>query len=319
MTQAMKHFDDPAFATAFSHLRGQSVRVGGITADWLIYSVNATVADECRWGARKPFTLGGGCPFTTGSFDRLADFLRSAGVGLLFDLNELIGRNCTWPGPHPWNPPEWCGDKPATWDLAPVRGLLTHIAQRGLEGIVGFELGNELFMPPHLSHESVDSDVLALSSLLAQTWGGSAPRLFATGTNDCMQHSNNCSATLSTLARVSAPVGFSFHSYPGNAPGRWWNASDLTSYLLNATWLRTATLAATAPCLAAWNRGPRSKGIVAAVTEAAATYGRQDVWQARHGVLYSFGTKGRPVSVYCLGGCSPFICLGHLVWQVRTW
>ena len=94
-TQAFSHFREQAFRTAFSHLRGQTIRFGGISADWLHYIVNSTVSEPCFWGELQPFTAGGQCNFSTGSFDALLDFLRNAGVGLVFDLNELIGRNCT--------------------------------------------------------------------------------------------------------------------------------------------------------------------------------------------------------------------------------
>jgi hypothetical protein len=66
--------------------------------------------------------------------------------------------------------------------------------------------------------------------------------------------------------------GFSWHSYPGNAETSW-NKSDLTSFLLNTSWLRHEVLSRTSPCLRAWNSGPRAAGVLAAVTEAAAMCG----------------------------------------------
>lgn len=48
---------------------------------------------------------------------------------------------------------------------------------------------------------------------------------------------------------------------------------DLASFLLNESWLRHDIISRTAPCLAAWNDGPRAAGVLAAVTEAAAMCG----------------------------------------------
>ena len=307
-TQAFHLFDDPALTTAFGHLRGQTVRFGGITADWLDYVADPAVSPPCLWGrqGRAPFTPGGSCPFSTGSLDALLHFLENAGVGLLFDLNVLVGRNCTQPEPRKPDaiaashgvPNEWCGDHPAPWNTSSVRVLLEHIhGSRNRAGaltpgrFVGFELGNELFLPKHITPETAAGDIATAADLLKSVWagGGSSsarssaagpagsplplpppPRLYATGTNDC-QHRNN-SDTMAVLATLGMRSGFSFHSYPGNAQTSW-NKSDLTSFLLNASWLRHEILSRTAPCLRAWNSGPRAAGVLAAVTEAAAMCG----------------------------------------------
>ena len=57
-TQVFAHFREPAFRTAFSHLRGQTIRFGGISADWLRYVVNDTVSEPCEWGERRPWKAG---------------------------------------------------------------------------------------------------------------------------------------------------------------------------------------------------------------------------------------------------------------------
>ena len=274
-TQAFEHFADPAFARAFGHLRGQTVRFGGISADFLAYFVDANVAPACRWSDLVPF-FAQDCDFPTGSFDHLLDFLLGAGVKLLFDLNQLSGRNCTQPGPKPWQPAQWCGDSPAPWDTAPVRALLTHVRSRGLEGLVGFELGNELHKPPHISPETATKDIGTLALIFAEIWSGETepPVLYAHGTNDCP--SRNSSDTMAALQAVSSRSGFSAHSYPGGGSGHahmWWEKYDLTTYLLDVHWLREETLSEVANCLAAWNDGPRAAGVTMAITEGAATYG----------------------------------------------
>ena len=296
-----------ALATALGHLRGQTVRFGGISADWLSYVLNDTVSEACSWGARAPFTAGGACPYSTGALDHMLDvLLRRSGLALLFDLNELAGRDCTQrkpaPAPAPGaaeaaeaaeaadgaKPPsnqQWCGDTPAPWDTAPVRALLEHVRgaanRSGLltpDRLVGFELGNELFAPAHLPREVAADDIGRAAALLQDVWQAEQPpRLFGSGTNDCRRH--NSSEALAALAGASREhptvrTGFSFHSYPGNAE-TWWNKSDLPSYLLNASWLREEPMAQLAPCLGAWNApgGARAAGVWSAATEAAAMCG----------------------------------------------
>ena len=320
-TQAFELFADPAVATAFGHLRGQTVRFGGITADWLDYVVDDAVSAPCTWGrqGQTPFTPGGACPFSTGALDALLRFLEGAGVGLLFDLNVLVGRDCTQPEPprHPGTagttgttgttggsggvgagqgvPNEWCGDDPAPWNTSAVRVLLEHIhGYSNRSGaltpgrFVGFELGNELFAPKHITPQTAAGDIATAAGLLKSVWrpregaAGSAPppaalatpppRLFATGTNDCGHRNNSDTMAALLPAKLGVRSGFSWHSYPGNAQTSW-NKSDLTSFLLNASWLRYEIVSRTAPCLRAWNSGPRAAGVQAAVTEAAAMCG----------------------------------------------
>jgi hypothetical protein len=144
-TQAFVHFDNPVLVKTMSHLRGQTIRFGGISADWLDYVVSDAMTPACEWARPegRPFTAGGQCPFSTGALDRLLDFVADAGVELLFDLNELIGRNCTEAGKR--GKGEWCGDAPSPWDTRPVLKLLQHIERRNESGQavpIGFELGN---------------------------------------------------------------------------------------------------------------------------------------------------------------------------------
>jgi hypothetical protein len=87
--------------------------------------------------------------------------------------------------------------------------------------------------------------------MMRQVWGErkAAPRFYASGTNDCHRvGSNETIKALVQLRESGADAGFSFHSYPGNLQ-HGWNKSDLTSFLLNTTWLRTEVLADGAACL----------------------------------------------------------------------
>ena len=158
------------------HLRGQTIRFGGISADWLDYVVSDTLTPPCKWARPEggTFTVGGQCPFSTGTLDSLLDFVGSAGIELLFDLNELTGRNCSQQG-HKANSgftkPEWCGDVPAPWDTKPVLALLQHIAARNKTGRavpIGFELGNELFAPQHLPRPVAVNDIDTLGGIMQQ-------------------------------------------------------------------------------------------------------------------------------------------------------
>ena len=172
-TTAFPLFSDPALLRTLSHLRGQTVRFGGISADWLAYTVDAEVTPPCRFNRPegRPFSPGGQCPFSTGALDKLLRFLKTAGVGLMIDLNELTGRNCTQWGPsngryNKPGSPEWCGGvtgnstvAAAPWDTKPLKLPLEHIERNGIAGIVGVELGNELFAPQHLTPEQSFKDI----------------------------------------------------------------------------------------------------------------------------------------------------------------
>ena len=282
---------DPRFVTTFAHLRGQSIRIGGISADFFLYTDDAAVTSACNF-SHRPFTPARSqCPFSTGAFDALMEFLEASGVDVLFDLNEIVGRNCTQvvPNAHPWNKNvnEYCGDVPAPWDTAPVEMLLTHIATRqrsgGLSNLIGFELGNELFLPKHLPVAVANADIATAVELLASAWSGGAggarttmppPILYASGTNDCGVRNNSDTMEALLATKAKGGVGFSFHNYPGNAKSAGWTNKNLSTFLLNATWLRVELLGVKiAPCLAAWNAGPRKRGLGAIVTEGAAMCG----------------------------------------------
>lgn len=160
-----------------SHLRGHAIRFGGISADWLAYVASDTLTPPCKWARPEggTFTAGGQCPFSTGALDSLLDFVGSAGIELLFDLNELVGRNCSQQGHKATQKPEWCGDEPAPWDTKPVLALLQHIAARNKTGRpvpVGFELGNELFAPQHLPRSVAVNDIDTLGGVMQQVSAG---------------------------------------------------------------------------------------------------------------------------------------------------
>jgi hypothetical protein len=125
-TGYFQYFDHPVLQATVSHMRGQTVRFGGITALGLLYHVNSVVDDTCAYADYTVFHTGpntaaaaaaaaaageepGMCPFSTGSLDALLDFFATAGVKVMFDFNEIVGRNCTHEGIKPWQPAHWCG------------------------------------------------------------------------------------------------------------------------------------------------------------------------------------------------------------------
>ena len=151
----------------------------GITADFLAYFENPTEISECKYKDYPAFT-GVECPFSTGTFDYLLDLLSGANMKLLFNFNELTGRDCTQVALKPWQPDQYCGNDPgesfhilisihhtlnyappsAPWNTSAVSLLLNHIRALGRDDeLVGFELGNELFQPPHLPQETAAEDV----------------------------------------------------------------------------------------------------------------------------------------------------------------
>ena len=57
-----------------------------------------------------------------------------------------------------------------------MRLLLEHSKARGLQGIAGFELGNELFAPPHLTPATAAADIGKAAKLFAEIFGdGGSP------------------------------------------------------------------------------------------------------------------------------------------------
>ena len=62
----------------------------------------------------------------------------------MFDVNELVGRNCSQPGLKPWQPPQWCGGDPLPWNTSSVRMLLEHLHARLDPTLIAFELVSDI-------------------------------------------------------------------------------------------------------------------------------------------------------------------------------
>lgn len=282
---------DPAAVAIASHLTPAVVRVGGITADWLRYSLNgSSSAVDASWSHK----VGGFWPaapqnITLAQFYELTHFMRAANLSLLFDLNELYGRNCSAVGPHGGDP-VWCvGD----WDTSNVRAFLQRLHDDGAVGgpsnsLFGFELGNELVT--HLDPTVNTQDILTLAGILADVWSdepSAVPPLYAPSTDDCRDDEGQSAAI---MANVSGHVaGFTYHAYPGgggNPP------NTLESLLTNVTWLRTGILTGSSSnqCIADWNSlpGPAESRMALWITEASSSWNWQLPSPAQNSFLHGF-------------------------------
>ncbi len=168
---------DPVFATIAGHLKGTTVRVGGITADWTRYVPDAECGTDRAHCAPVVHDtviprLGGFWPtaprnLSYSDFDALVSFFSNAGITLLFDLNELYGRDCQTSNPAYWLP-QWCV---GAWDTSNLVPFLQHIHDTFSpqnSSLMGLELGNELVT--HLDASNNTADILTLATLVAQVW-----------------------------------------------------------------------------------------------------------------------------------------------------
>ena len=269
-----------------SHLSPSVVRVGGITADWFRYvldTTNTTSLSTLYTG--NEHLLNGFWPtepenITLSQFYNLTNFMTHANLSLLFDLNELYGRNCntTKPGCTGSGCTAWCGSPPEypSWDTSNVRAFLQRLHDDGVAGgsknaLFGFELGNEL--AGHVNPVENTEDIITLSEMIQNIWSdvpsSERPMFIAPSTDDC---SNNYGQTFQIMQNVSKVIdAFSYHGYPAG------DGHNLEQLLLNASWLRTGILTGSnaQQCIDDWNSGPRANGMGLWVTEASSSWNWQ--------------------------------------------
>lgn len=267
MMQGYLHqMGDPRFVAVTSHLSPAWVRVGGISSDFIIYAIDGQPQPSPTpvppsWGWPRSATN-----FSTSDLTTLLGFLGSAGLRLMLDLNELIGRTCNNTNPSvPYDPGTWCE---GAWDSSNARALLQWIHDAGLYGpgstLAALSAGNELHV--HLDPGANTADIVSLSEMVQAVWGGPAsarPPVYGTDTDDCLD--NATQGIMDGLTGHAA--GFTYHAYPGGSgsgPGR-----SLEDLLLNATWLRTGIMTGSSSeqCIGWWNAGPRAAGLELLVTE----------------------------------------------------
>lgn len=275
---------DPRLRTIASHLAPGILRVGGITADWVRYPGDGDSFGGSGGGSSgvwpdTPMNL------TAAGFASIAAFASAANLSLLFDLNELYGRNCSLVRPDcPYTPPapppawctEWCGSPPEfpDWDESNARAFLAGLQANGTGGPgeppFAYELGNELL--GHLSVATNAADIARGHALIQEVWGdvppAERPPLVAPATWSC-QASEGSGALMRNVSAAGTAAAFSFHMYPAGQPASF---ADYAAAVTNASWLRGGLLEDSATnasaCLGDWAAGPRAAGLGLWVTEA---------------------------------------------------
>lgn len=278
MLGMVDRLSDPRLVALASHLKPSLIRVGGITADWVKYT---------DLPGQQPGHLTGFWPnapnnLPLSNFTALLDFFTQSGLSLLFDLNELYGRNCNTTNPVT-NQPDWCV---GAWDTSNLQQLLSYVQANNLAGgdnaLIGFELGNELIT--HLDPVANTQDILTLAEMVKQTWSGSGsvPPVYAPSTDACYSNS-----TRDIMVNTStAATGFTFHNYPGQ------DGSQMPSQLTNATWLRNGIMtgADASTCVGFWNAGPKTQGMQLWITETSASWNWQLPPPAQNSYLHGYYT-----------------------------
>lgn len=220
-------WSDPRVRKLVSHLRPFKLRVGGITGDWVHY--NGFANNSMPSGLSASYWPTKEFSFSTTNWAELKQFAQATGAKVVFQLDELHGRDCTLPQ-------EWCQ---GTWNTSNLAEFLRAIKQDYVSGdwLVGLELGNELTNPrwqrQHLTVQETIDDMVALKALGDGIFH-EMPTYVAPSTDYCSggqpeQYLKGVAGTLSA---------FSFHSYPGCGYAK----SAAPGLLLNLTWLRTGLI-----------------------------------------------------------------------------
>jgi hypothetical protein len=210
---------------------------------------------------------------TLTQFYALAAFMTRSNLSLLFDLNELYGRNCNTTRPGCPSCSDWCGlpaDGFPPWDTSNVRAFLQRLHDDGAAGganaLFGFEVGNEL--AGHLDPAQNARDVVQLSGIIGEIWADAPasqrPGFYAPSTDNCWTQD-----TLHIMQNVTGHVtGFTFHGYPAG------DGHNLLQLLTNASWLRSGIMSGSdaQACIADWNGAPRAEGMQLWVTEASSSW-----------------------------------------------
>ena len=283
----LRHGDlaDPRLILAASALAPATLRVGGITGDWIRYvdgSSGPPSAAPLGYWPSAPENM------THAEFTTLSSFAHASGFHLMFMLSELYGRNCSNPVPGcPSCDPVWCT---GAWDMSNVHAFLQFLHDGALlQPGDSLELGNELV--GHLPALTVTTDILALADMIDAVWSdapaASRPRLYAPSTDACSN-----AEQLAIMANITGHprvAGFSYHAYPGESGE---GANALPSILLNSTWLREEILRASASyeCLDAWQAGPRAAGLELLVTESSSSWNLPLPAPAQNSFLNGFFT-----------------------------
>lgn len=295
-------FTDSRLLKATSALAGSTIRIGGITADWLCYITDSEANETYTSKSSKELSelalkarsrLEDFWPsqcenITMPQFRTLLGFFDAAGWDVVFDLNELHGRNCTNPDPNYPESNEWCSGE---WDTSNAQAFLQYLHDNSLVGgssaLFGFELGNELV--GHLNYTANIQDILTLVDMVKSIWsneGDNIPPVYAPSTDNC--YVNDTFTIMNSIADFA--TGFTYHAYPG---GSGTGIDNFTSILLNTTWLRTGILTGSDSinCINQWiNGGSKAKGLDLWITESSASWNFSLTEPAQDSFIHGFFT-----------------------------
>ena len=276
----LPNLSDPRLIRAASALSPATLRLGGISAQWMQY----TGAGGPLPPPQAPF--GEGCVeqgwppqqenFTLSQLRNITLFAAAANLTLMLDLNELYGRTCNSSSGR------WTGCFcTGSLDTSNARALLEALRDEGLAGGAAtgaplrfFELGNEMIS--HIGAATNVADVRAVAAVLQSVFNmtppAERPQLYAPGTDFCT--SADQLQIMENITGVQGVAGFSFHAYPAGS-GQGGNA--LAKLLLDPTWLRRGLMGPgthAGDCLGAWDAqgGPRARGLDLWVSETSSSF-----------------------------------------------
>lgn len=263
---------DARLVRASQGLAPATIRVGGITGDWLRYTDDDSSAAGAAGAAPGLGSFWPTAPqnFSYANFSSLVSFVRASNYSLMFMLSELYGRDCQQPVPGcPSCDKQWCV---GAWDTSNVRAFLQHVHdEKLLQPGDSFELGNELV--GHLPAPNTTDDIKRLAVMLDEIWADvpatARPRLYAPSTDACGNPAQlQIMANITGFPRVA---GFTFHAYPGQSGE---GANALIDILTNATWLRTQIMRGSEAfmCIDAWQAGPQAANLELLVTESSSSW-----------------------------------------------
>jgi hypothetical protein len=160
---------DPRYVLIASHLSPALVRIGGISGDFITYDVPGHTPPEPTPAPATWSWPGAAQNYSTDQFRTTLQFLNASGLQLMFDVNELLGRECTNAAPAVLSSSAgtgtWClGD----WDTSNVQDFLQYVHDEGLYGpgspLVAISAGNELRW--HLDPVANAQDIIALAGMV---------------------------------------------------------------------------------------------------------------------------------------------------------
>jgi len=252
-TSWLTRLNNPVWRKLVANLGPGVLRVGGITCDWVYYDIPSLSEKRGFW-PDKPQNL------TMDDFQALINLAAESNLQLLFDLNEIQGRNC-----HV-NNTERCE---GPWDTTNVEAFLTYIRDNKVGPIFGFELGNE--MTNYDIHITIQQNVIdynTLHSIMVKIWpdGASRPPLYGPSIDYC-----NADATTFMQGTKSFLTGFTYHTYPGQA------GTNLTEQLVDINWLKENIIlndphAHSEVCLQTWEQIGKPAGLELWITETSSSY-----------------------------------------------